>query len=171
LPKLGWRQHHRVDLPADARLRLMQRLHRFRESDLAHQKNVHVATRTFLPARHGPEHQRQSDASAQAGQGLLQHITEARGLAQDPGQLRKDGAMKIGAIVHLIADILPDKHARQCESRQFLVQRAGRGAGQAGDFTHVVTLFRMQQQQAKHLLAIVSEEEGGEHGCSRLGYD
>ena len=45
-----------------------------------------------------------------------------------------------------------------CEPRQFLVQRAGRGAGQTSDFTHVVTLFRMQQQQGKHLLAVGAEK-------------
>lgn len=157
--ELGGGQDHRVDLPADARLRFMQGPDRLGEANFTHQQDVHIAARSLVPTRHRTEHQCQREAFAQGGQGFRQHIGESCRLAQNAGQFRIDRAQPIGAVKNLVANLLACQHASLGEPCQFLVQGAGTGAGQAGDFADVIALFRVQQQAGEDFLAVIAKEK------------
>ncbi len=157
--ELGGRQEHRVDLPSDARLCLMQRPHRFGKAYLAHQQEVYIAACSFFPARHRTEYQCPVEALAEDRQGFLQYIGKSCRFAQDAGQFRIDGALPIGTVTHLVANFLAGEYPGLGEPRQFPVQGTGTGAGQAGDFADVIALFRVQQQAGENFLAVVAKEQ------------
>jgi hypothetical protein len=83
-------------------------------------------------------------------------------------------------LASLVALGLAQQQASSRQAGQLLVQAAGGGAGEAGQLAHVVVRLWVQQQLAQHLLAVVTQEQVGQHGfkcsrsrfdCSQIGFD
>lgn len=132
----------------------------------------------FLALRNGAEYQRALNVAGNGLKGIGEHRRHARCFAQHASEFRENRAIAIGAVVNLVANMLPRQDAGVGQFHQFATGAARQCTNPAGKLARMPGSVRVQDQGRQHAGAqkepnvsrLESSPEAGLSGNRAIGW-